>query len=74
MSDTKDRPVQTYSREAERLGARVAQKKSDPHLVNKLVSAVGAQATEISNFLIEKAGSPSATVPRRLLVRFKRLS
>lgn len=55
MADVKDRPVQTYSRKAERLGERIARPQSDPRLVQEFVSAVRLQATEIAEFLIENS-------------------
>lgn len=49
------RPVQSYSREAERISEKIGQPNSDPKLVDALVIAMRVQATEISDFLIKSS-------------------
>lgn len=52
------RPVQSYSREAERISAEIGQPNSDPRLVDDLVSAIKVQADEVSNFFIGRSTHP----------------
>lgn len=54
--------VQTYNREAERLGERIAAHRSDPALVKELASAVKSQARDLSSFIIENS---SASIARK---------
>ena len=49
-------PVQTYSRNAERIGEQVAKSKSDPQLIEEMVKAVRSQAKDISEYMISKSG------------------
>lgn len=60
MVDAK-RPVQTYSRQAERISEMIARPNSDPRLVDQLVTAMRVQADEISDFLIKRSSSGKYT-------------
>lgn len=58
MRDTsQNRPVQTYSQDAERLGTQLARSNSRPQIRSEIAVAVRAQAKEIADFIIEKSTS-----------------